>query len=92
MKKALLVTFLIAFVVPIVFADYVDISGANKWSRVDTHTIILYAYGRALCLVRVPYGYIYSTSEISFPDTYIGPWSKIIVDGEAEDISEVTRL
>ena len=90
-RKVLLVMALLAFAVP-VFADYVDVSGVDKWSRVDTHTIILYQYGQALCLVKVPYGYIYSSSEISFPDTYIGPWSKIIIDGEVEDITVVTRL
>ena len=54
MKRAMLVIPLLAFAVP-VFADYVDVSMADKWSRVDNHTIILYQNGKALCLTKVPY-------------------------------------
>jgi len=62
-------------------ADCVDISGA-RWSRVDTHKIILYRYSRAIALLEIPYCYIYSSSEIIIIEDYVCNWDKIMVDDE----------
>jgi len=73
-------------------ADYnVNIFGANQWSCLDSHTIIIYRYSRAICLVKT-YGYIYPTSDIRFLDDYISNFDKMIVDREVVDIREVKRL
>jgi len=72
-------------------ADTVNIFGANRWSRIDTHTIIVYRGTKAICLVKT-WGFIYTTSEIRFTDDTISSFDKMIIDGNVEDIREVKRL
>lgn len=90
-KIIILIISLIAAVTP-AYADYnVNIYGANKWARLDSHTIIVYRYSRPICLVKI-YGYIYPTSDIRFLDDYISNFDKMIVDREVVEIREVKRL
>lgn len=73
------------------FADMVNIWGADRWSLVDSHTIIVYRGSKALCLVKT-WAFITNTSRIRFVDDTISNFDKLIVDGQAEDITQVTRL
>jgi len=70
---------------------YVSILGANKWSRIDSHSFIVYRGSKAICLVRTC-AYIYPSSSIRFLDDTISNFDKMIVDNEVEDIREVKRL
>ncbi len=72
-------------------ADTVNIYGANRWSRIDSHTIIIYRGTKAICLVKT-WGYIHSGSKIRFVDDYISNYDKMVIDGDVEDIREVKRL
>jgi hypothetical protein len=89
MKKLLLTLLLCAPLCGL--ADTVNISGANRWSRIDSHTIIVYRGTKAICLVKT-WGFIYSSSEIRFADDVISSYDKMIIDGDVEDIREVKRL
>jgi hypothetical protein len=75
----------------VAMADTVNIYGANRWSRVDSHTIIVYRGTKALCLVKT-WGFIYTTSKIRFVEDTISSYDKMIIDGDVEDIREVKRL
>lgn len=77
---------------PKTYADCVDVSNVTAWSRVNTHTIIVYVGDTPLALLKLPYCYIYPASEIKFIKDYICSWDKIIVDEEVCDITEVKRL
>jgi len=88
--KNLLLTLLI-FAPLAAVGDMVNIYGANRWSRIDSHTIIVYRGSKALCLVKT-WGYVFSSSRISFVDDTISNFDKMIIDGKAEDIREVKRL
>ena len=72
-------------------ADTVNIFGADRWSRIDTHTIIVYRGTKAICLVKT-WGFIYTSSQIRFTDDFISSFDKMIIDGDVEDIREVKRL
>jgi hypothetical protein len=72
-------------------ADTVNISGASRWSRIDSHTITVYRGSKAICVVKTR-GHIYSSSEIRFKGDTISNYDKIIIDGAAEDIREVKKL
>lgn len=72
-------------------ADTVNIFGANRWSRIDSHTIIIYRGTKAICLVKT-WGFIFTTSDIRFTDDTISSYDKMIIDGDVEDIREVKRL
>ena len=72
-------------------ADMVNIFGADRWSRVDSHTIIVYRGSKALCLVKT-WGFISTSSRIRFADDTISNFDKMIIDGDVEDIREVKRL
>lgn len=72
-------------------ADTVNIWGADRWSLVDSHTIIVYRGSKALCLVKT-WGFISRASRIRFVDDTISSYDKMIIDGEAEDVRQVTRL
>ena len=95
MKKVILII-LVAIMIflfsPIAYAGCVDVSSVTSWSRIDTHTIIVYRGSTPLALLKMPYCYIYPSSEIRFVKNYICNWDKIIVDGEVCDITKVERL
>jgi hypothetical protein len=92
MRKKYMVMVMMFVLVFAVFADYVSIYGVTSWSRIDSHTIILYRGSTAVAKVEVRYAFIYSTSTIKFTKDYIGPWDEIIIDGESCDITDVKRL
>jgi hypothetical protein len=95
MKKVILIVSVIIMIFSInsiTHADCVDVGSATSWSRIDTHTIIVYRASTPLVLLKMPYCYIYSSSEIRFIKDYICDWDKIIVDGEVCDITKVERL
>ncbi len=92
MKKKLISVVLLLCIALFAFADSVNIYGVNSWSRVDSHTIILYSSGRAVALVKVNFAFINSTSNIRFLSDYISSYDKVIIDGQAYDISSVSRL
>ena len=75
-----------------VFAGCADIGGANSWSRIDTHTIIVYRAGTPIALLKIPYCFIYSSSDIRIIKSLVCSWDKIFVDDEVCDISKVERL
>jgi hypothetical protein len=75
-----------------VFAGCADIGSATSWARVNTHTIIVYRGSTPVALLKIPYCYIYSTSDIRIIKSYVCSWDKIIVDDEICDISKVERL
>lgn len=88
----ILVTIMIFLFSHITYADCVDVSSVTAWSRVNAHTIIIYVGETPLALLKLPYCYIYSTSEIKFIKDYICNWDQMIVDEEVCDIKEVKRL
>ena len=86
------IALLLALLSPLgAMADMVNIWGADRWSLVDSHTIIVYRGSKALCLVKT-LGFINRFSSIRFVDDTISNFDKVIIDGEAEDITKVTRL
>lgn len=95
MKKTLLVLGLLVVLAGLTFADYVNISKWDKWTKVDNYTVILFDKdNHSLCSVRIRVPVISLKSEIGFTTLdYIGPFlSQMIVDGRAYDIVEVTAL
>lgn len=94
MKKILLflvVLFLFAAFTK-AWAGCANLSGANKWERIDTHTIIIYRGSNAIALLKIPYCYIYPSSNIRIIKENVCNWDKIIIDDEACDIRNVERL
>lgn len=92
MKKIFAVLFLVLFVCA-AKADYsVYIGNAVKWSHIDSHTIVLYSYSKAICIVKARYAYIYSSSDIRFLSDYISNWDYFLLDGHREEITSVERL
>lgn len=89
MKNFLLILLLSA--PPCALADTVNISGASRWSRTDSHTIIIYRGSKAICVVKTR-AYIYSSSQIRFKGDTISNYDQIVIDGAAEDIREVKKL
>lgn len=74
------------------WAGCADLSSATKWSRIDTHKIMMYRGSTAIALLDIPYCYIYSSSDVRLVKADVCSWDKIIVDGEVCDIRNVERL
>ncbi len=89
MRKILLALLLLSPIASM--ADTVNISGANRWARLDSHTIIIYRGTKAICLVKT-WGFIYTSSDIRFTDDTISSYDKMIIDRDVADIREVKRL
>jgi hypothetical protein len=92
MKRLMMIAAFLALLAVSVSADMVDVSMADRWSRVDSQTIIVYQGSKALCLVKILGPFIFQTSEIQFVDDTLEPYSDLIVDGEKQTITEVERL
>jgi len=94
MRKAIigLIVLVLILIASNVYAGCVDIGTATSWSCVDTHTIIIYRGSSAIALLKIPYCFIYSSSDIRPIKDYICSWDKIIIDGEVCDITKVERL
>jgi len=92
MKRKIFLGIMLFLLVFSIFADYVSIFGITSWSRVDSHKIIVYRGSTPIALIEVRFAFIYQTSKINFPKDYIGPYDKIIIDGEVYDITKVSRL
>jgi len=88
----LLVALFSGFTSSLVWAGCADLSDATKWSKVDTHKIIMYRGSTAIALLDIPYCYFYSSSDIKLVKNNICKWDKIIVDGEVCEIRSVERL
>ena len=73
-------------------ADCVDVSSSDRWSRVNSHKIILFDGDEPLALLTIPFYFISSTSEIRLIDTFICDWDEIIIDDEVCEIQTVKRL
>ena len=90
MKRYIRLGFLTLFMIVAVRsadAGCIDMGSARRWSRVDTHTIILYqSGGDALAVVKLPYCYVYPSSRISKLKDYVCTWDKILVDEEVCDV------
>ena len=86
--KILLAIILAAFLVS---AEYISLNGSETWSRVDSQSFILYRGGSAIALIKIDC-YLYSGSNLIIPGTYIGPYDKVIVDGEACEIRSIKSL
>ena len=67
------------------------VSQPSTWMFVDSHTIILNAPGGKV-LVKIPYCYLSRMSSIIVIKDYMCAYDKIIVDGEACDVTKVERL
>ncbi len=74
------------------WAGCADLSSVTKWSRIDTHKIIMYRGSTAIALIDIPYCYIYTSSDIKLVKDYVCNWDKIIVEGEVCDIRSVEKL
>lgn len=72
------------------FADYAY-GPFMTWRMVDTHHVIIEGSGNFL--VKTPYCYIYSSSNIQILSDMLGPWDgKIMVDGQVCEVQEVVRM
>lgn len=91
-KKIFYLTLLLIISSIPILADYVNILGWTNWSRIDSHTIIIYRFSNALCIIKVNLAFIYFNSTISIPDTYIHEGSDIIIDGKKYQMSLVKKL
>jgi hypothetical protein len=86
--KTLLAIIIVAFIAS---ADYISLTGYEKWSMVDNHSFILYQSGRPIALIKVDC-YLYSSSDLIIPGTYIGPYDKVIIDKEVCEILSIKSL
>lgn len=73
-------------------ASCIDIESMTKWSRVDSHTIIVYRGSTAKAVLKLPYCFINTSSDIKFIQDYICNGDKIIVDGEVCDVTKIEKL
>lgn len=78
--------------IPSVSYSCVSVFGVTSWSYIDSHAIIAYSGGRAVALIKVSYCYVNQSSRIIFTKDYLCTFDKIIIDGEACDITEITQL
>jgi len=93
MRKIILIVVLLAGLAVVVHADMVDTTMVDRWSLVNSNTIMLYQGSEAVALVKLmPGTLVTQMSEILFVDDTVEDGGYIIIDGEREDILSVERL
>jgi hypothetical protein len=73
-------------------ADCANVSGVTGWRSIDSHTIVVYRGTQPIALLKIPWCFIFTTSQIRFLKTFICPWDKILIDGKVCDITEIRNL
>jgi hypothetical protein len=73
-------------------ADCANVSGVTGWRYIDSHTIVVYRGTQPIALLKIPWCFIFTTSQIRFLKTFICPWDKILIDGNVCDITDIYNL
>jgi hypothetical protein len=69
----------------------VYVGACDHWRYVDSHRFFLCIGDQAVCLVECLYAYIYPTSRIHLLKSELSSYGEILVDGETEEVTDVSR-
>ena len=64
----------------------------NRWQLSHSCHFVRNAGPSAVCLVKCRFPSIYSTSRIQLLKSDLSDYDKILIDGEVQDITRVTKL
>ena len=94
MKKTIsILTLVFIFLLTgLILAACIDVAAITRWTRIDSHAIMVYKDTNPVALIKIPSCNILAKSVIQFSNDTVCDGDTVTVDGKSCDVSKVDKF